>query len=119
MDRLRRFCQALHSGVDLQQVRLEEVTQFATDLNPALIYNFRSHEEFITRGVGVGILHQGTFVSGASSAAVGGGKWEIEIQPHLQFRRRRFARAFPPALILHSLVSESYSLPSDVEHANL
>jgi hypothetical protein len=57
IDQLRRFCQALPSGFELRQVRLEEVTQFATDLNPALIYNFRSHEEFITRGVGVGILH--------------------------------------------------------------
>ena len=83
IDQLRRFCQALPSGFELRQVRLEEVTQFATDLDPALIYNFRSHEEFITRGVGVGILHQGTFVSGASSAAVGG-EMEIEIQTHRQ-----------------------------------
>ena len=74
-------------------MRLEEVAQFATDLDPALIYNFRSHEEFITRGVGIGILHQGRFVSGASSAAVGGGKLEIEIQTHRQFRRRGLARA--------------------------
>jgi GNAT superfamily N-acetyltransferase len=84
-------------------VRLEEVMQFATDLDPALIYNFRSHEEFITRGVGVGILHQGTFVSGASSAAVGGGKFEIEIQTHRQFRRRGLARAVAAALILYCI----------------
>jgi GNAT superfamily N-acetyltransferase len=103
IDQLRRFCQALPSGFELRQVRLEEVTQFATDLDPALIYNFRSHEEFITRGVGLGILHQGTFVSGASSAAVGGGKWEIEIQTHRQFRRRGLARAVAAALILHCL----------------
>jgi GNAT acetyltransferase len=88
---LRRFCQALPIGFELRPVRLEEVTQFATDLDPALIYNFRSHEEFITRGVGVGILHQGMFVSGASSGAVGGGKLEIEIQTHRQFRRRGLA----------------------------
>jgi hypothetical protein len=48
IDKLRRFCQALPSGFELRQVRLEEVTQFATDLDPALVYNFRSHEEFIT-----------------------------------------------------------------------
>src|SRR5262245_61516183 len=58
IDKLRRFCQALPSGFELRQVRLEEVVQFATDLDHALIYNFRSHEEFITRGVGVGILNQ-------------------------------------------------------------
>ncbi len=50
-DKLRRFCRALPSGFVLRRVHLEEVAQFATDLDPALIYNFRSHEEFITRGV--------------------------------------------------------------------
>src|SRR5215831_1800504 len=103
VDQLRRFCQALPGGFELRQVRLEEVAQFATDLAPALIYNFRSHEEFITRGVGMGILHQGRFVSGVSSAAVGGGKFEIEIQTHLQFRRRGLARAVAAALILYCL----------------
>src|SRR5215470_1832755 len=103
IDRLRRFCQALPGGFELRQVRLEEVTQFATDLAPALIYNFRSHEEFITRGVGLGILHQGMFVSGASSAAVGGGKFEIEIRTHRQFRRRGLARAVAAGLILYCL----------------
>jgi GNAT superfamily N-acetyltransferase len=103
VDKLRRFCQALPSGFELRQVRLEEVTQFATDLDPALVYNFRSHEEFMTRGVGLGILHQGTFVCGASSAAVGGGKVEIELQTHPQFRRRGLARAVAAALILYCL----------------
>jgi GNAT superfamily N-acetyltransferase len=102
-DKLRRFCQALPSGFVLRRVHLEEVAQFATDLDPALVYNFRSHEEFMTRGVGLGILHQGTFVSGASSAAVGGGKVEIEIQTHRQFRRRGLARAVAAALILYGL----------------
>ena len=102
IDKLRRFCQ-VPSGFELRQVRLEEVTQFATDLDSALIYNFRSQEEFMTRGVGVGILHQGRFVSGASSAAVGGGKFEIEIQTHRQFRRRGLARATAAALILYCI----------------
>jgi len=103
VDKLRRFCQALPGGFELRQVRPEEVAQFATDLDRVLIYNFRSHEEFITRGVGMGILHQGRFVSGACSAAVGGGKYEIEIQTHREFRRRGLARAVAAALILHGL----------------
>jgi GNAT superfamily N-acetyltransferase len=105
-DTLRRLSRALPSGFVLRRVRLEEVAQFAADLDPALVYNFRSHEEFITRGVGLGILHQGTFVSGASSAAVGGGKLEIEIQTHRQFRRRGLARAVGAALILYCLEHE-------------
>ncbi len=103
VDTLRRLCQVLPSGFEQRQVRLEEVTQFATDLAPALVYNFRSHEEFITRGVGLGILHQGMFVSGASTAAVGGGRLEIEIQTHPLFRRRGLARAVAAALILYCL----------------
>src|SRR5215831_2250391 len=103
VDQLRAFCQALPVGFDLRQVRLKEVTQFATDLGRSLIYNFRSPEEFITRGVGMGILHQGRFVSGVSSAAVAGGKFEIEIQTHPQFRRRGLARAVAAALILYGL----------------
>src|SRR5215469_430977 len=103
LDRLRRFCQALPGGYELRQVRPEEVAQFATDQDRALIYNFRSHEEFITRGVGMGVLHQGRFVSGACSAAIGGGKFEIEIQTHRQFRRRGLARAVEAALIPYGL----------------
>ena len=103
VDRLRRFRQALPGGFELRQVRPQEVAKFAADLDRALIYNFRSHEEFITRGVGMGILHRGRFVSGASSAAVGGGKFEIEIQTQPEFRRRGLARAVAAALILYGL----------------
>lgn len=103
VDKLRQFCQALPNGFELRQVRLEEVAQFAADLDPCLVDNFRSHEEFITQGVGLGILYQGRFVSGASSAGVGGGKLEIEIQTHPQFRRRGLARAVAAALILYCL----------------
>jgi GNAT superfamily N-acetyltransferase len=102
-NKLKGFCQALPSGFELRQVRPEEVAQFATDLDRALIYNFRSPEEFITRGVGMSILHQGRFVSGACSAAVGGGKFEIEIQTHRAFRRRGLGRAVASALILYGL----------------
>ncbi|NJM87328.1 MAG: GNAT family N-acetyltransferase [Hydrococcus sp. RU_2_2] len=68
-----------------------------------MVYNFRSHEDFINRGVALGILHQGRFVSGASTAAVGGGKVEIDIQTHDRFRRRGLARAVAAALILYCL----------------
>jgi RimJ/RimL family protein N-acetyltransferase len=103
VDRLRAFRQAPPGGFELRRVRLEEVAQFATDLGRALIYNFRSREEFITRGVGMGILHQGRFVSGAAAAAVGGGKLEIEIQTRPEFRRRGLARVVASALILYGL----------------
>jgi hypothetical protein len=71
INQLRAFCQALPGGFELRQVRLEELPQFATDLDRALITTFVPPEEFITRAVGMGILHQGRFVSGAAAAAVG------------------------------------------------
>ena len=51
----------------------------------------------------MGILHQGRVVSGACSAAIGGGKFVIEIQTHRQFRRHGLARAVAAALILYGL----------------
>jgi predicted GNAT family acetyltransferase len=42
-------------------------------------------------------------VSGCSSFAIGGGKLEIEIDTHPDFRRRGLAAACAAALILHCL----------------
>ena len=83
-------------------MRPEEVAQFATDLDRALIYNFRSPEEFIARGVG---RHpaSGQVCLRRFLRAVGGGKFEIEIQTHREFRRRGLARAVAAALILYGL----------------
>lgn len=103
VDKLRLFCQELPAGFTLRQVYVDEVEKFASDLAPALVCHFPSPHEFVTRGVGFGILHQGLFVAGASSAAIGGGKLEIEIQTHPQFRRRGYATAVAAALILYCL----------------
>ena len=85
IDKLRRFCQALPSGFELRQVRLEEVTQFATDLDPALIYNFRSHEEFMTRGVGVGILIRAGLSPALPPQRLAGGNWRSRFRPTVSF----------------------------------
>lgn len=103
IDKLRRFCQELPGGFELRSVRVGEVEKFASDLDPALVNNFRSPEEFISRGVGLGLWHQDTFVAGASSAAIGKGKLEIEVQTRPEFRRRGFATAVAAALILYCL----------------
>src|SRR5215469_5249343 len=84
-DRLRGFRQPLPAGFELRQVRPQEVAQFAADLDRALIYNFRSPEEFIARGVGMGILHQGRFVSGASSARSAAGNSRSRFKPTVSF----------------------------------
>ncbi len=102
MNKLRRFISELPSGFELRKVSFEDVTQF-TELSPALIASYASPKDFIDKGVGMGILHEGRFISGASSSPLGGGKLEFEIQTHKQFRRRGFARIVAAALILYCL----------------
>ena len=103
VDKLRRFCQALPSGFALRQVRLAEVMQFATDLDPALVYNFsfprRVHDPRHRPGHPASghVCLRGILRSGWQ------GKLEIEIQTHRQFRRRGLARAVAAALILYCL----------------
>ena len=101
VDTLRRFREALPGEYELRKVQLAEVTKFET-LAP-FAGHFPSHEEFITRGVALGILYEGRFVCGAASDAIGGGKVDIMIQTHRQFRRRGLARAVAAAIMLYCL----------------
>ena len=68
VDKLRCFREALPGEYELRQVKLAEVTKFET-LAP-FAGHFPSYEEFITRGVALGILHEGRFVCGAASGAI-------------------------------------------------
>jgi len=102
IDKLKKFISELPSSFELRRVCLEDVLQFV-ELSPSLIGSYRSPEEFIDKGVGLGIFHEGRFVAGASSSPVGGGKLEFEIQAHPQFRRRGLARVVAAALILYCL----------------
>jgi len=102
-ERLRGFVNSIPAGAELRRVRLEDIPQFTADLDPALVYNFTSHEDFIARGVGFGIRYNGLFVSGASSAAIGGGKLEVEIQTHRSYFRQGWATAAAAALVLYCL----------------
>ena len=85
IDQLRRFCQALPSGFELRQVRLEEVTQFATDLDPALIYNFRSHVELITEGSAWASCIRARLSPALPRQRLAGGNWRSRFRPTLSF----------------------------------
>jgi len=102
VDKLNRFISELPTDFELRRVRLEDAAQFA-ELSPSLISSYASPKEFIKQGVGIGIFHEGKFVSGASSSPIGGRKLEFEIQTHKQFRRRGFARIVAAALILYCI----------------
>ena len=99
---LRRFREALPPGFELVRVQPDQVAAFA-DLEVDLVHNFASHAEFSERGTGFGVQHEGRFVAGCSSFAIGGGTLEIEIDTHPDFRRRGLARILGAAMILWCL----------------
>ncbi len=102
VNKLGGYISELPAGFELRKISLENVAKFA-ELSPALIASYASPEEFVDRGVEIGIHHKGRFVSGASSSPLGGGKLEFEVQTRKYFRRRGFARIVASALILHCL----------------
>ena len=100
--RLRGFIDALPAGFTLKRIGNKDATRFA-ELAASLVYNFASLEEFIERGVGFGIEHEGRFVSGCSSFAISPHSIEFEIQTHPDYWRRGLASATGAALIEHCL----------------
>lgn len=64
---------------------------------------FASWEDYAARGLGVGVLHKGTLVAGASSYSVYRDGIEIEIDTKTEFRRRGLAAACGARLILECL----------------
>jgi GNAT superfamily N-acetyltransferase len=101
-EQLRQLSSALPEGYELARVRPDQVAAFAA-LEVDLVRNFGSHTAFAERGVGFGVLHDGRFVAGCSSFAIGGGRLEIEIDTHPDFRRRGLARAAGAAMVLWCL----------------
>jgi GNAT superfamily N-acetyltransferase len=101
-DRLRGFIDALPPGFELRRIDGANAARFE-ELDDALVYNFDSLEDYVARGVGYGIEHEGRFVSGCSSFAIGSRSLEIEIETHEEYRGRDLATACAAAMILHCL----------------
>ncbi len=101
-DRLRRFREALPGGFTLKRVDAEDAARFA-ELTDSLVYNYPSLEAFAESGVGFGIEHDGCYVSGCASFALGGGSLEFEIQTHPDYRRRGLACSCAAAMIEYCL----------------
>lgn len=102
-DRLHSLTNSLPDGYVLQRVTRPDMERFASDLHPALIYNWPSLDSFAEKGAGFGVKHRGRFASGASTAALGGGKAEFEVQTFPEFWRLGLATAASAALILYCL----------------
>jgi hypothetical protein len=99
---LRDFVDALPDGYSVTKVTQESVERFA-ELADSLVYNFPSLDVYLKRGVGLGVEHEGRFVSGCSSFAISSHSLEFEIQTHADYRRRGLASAAAAAMILHCM----------------
>ncbi len=99
---LRGFKEAVPTGFTLKRIGAEDAERFA-ELEDSLVYNFPSLRDFASRGVGFGVEHEGQFVAGCSSFALGGGCLEFEIDTHPDFRRRGLAAACAAAMIEYCL----------------
>ncbi len=103
--RLRRFRGALPAGFTLKRVSAADAGRFS-ELADSLVYNFPSVEAFASRGVGFGVEHDGRYVSGCSSFAIGSRCLEFEIQTHPDFRVQGLASACAAAMIEYCLEQE-------------
>jgi len=100
--RLRAFGDALPDGMAVRRIGSRDARGFE-ELAESLVYNFDSLDDFVKRGVGFGIEHEGRFISGCSSFAISSHSLEFEIQTHPDYRRRGFATATAAALIEYCL----------------
>lgn len=102
--RLDAFIVALPDGYVLKRIDGESVRRFRS-LEDSLVYNFDTLDDFLARGVGFGVEHEGKFVSGCSSFTISSRSLEFEIQTHPDFRRRGLATAAAAAMIEHCIDS--------------
>ncbi|WP_255551618.1 GNAT family N-acetyltransferase [Sporosarcina sp. E16_8] len=78
------------------------------ELSEDFVSQFESIDDFIKRGVGYAILHEGKVVAVATSFSVYDSGIEIEIATHPEYRRKGLATIVASALILDCLDSGKY-----------
>ncbi len=101
-DRLQAMASAIPDGFEIRRVTPADVHAFAA-FEKDLVANFGTIERYLENGIGFGAWFNGQCVAGCSSFTLAGGKLEIEIDTHRDFRRRGLARAVAATMILHCL----------------
>jgi RimJ/RimL family protein N-acetyltransferase len=101
---LRTQAQNIPDEFIINRVAHEDIAQFA-DFDAAFIHNFAGHSSFLEKGIGFCARHGTQIVAGCSSSMIGGGKLEIEIITHPDFRRRGLATAVAATMIDHCLAN--------------
>lgn len=103
-EKLSRFASALPQDYSMRLIDKEIYTMSAREKWSAdLCGQFPTWEDYAKRGIGVGVLHNGALVAGASSYTIYRGGIEIEIDTNPEYRQQSLATACGAKLILECL----------------
>lgn len=101
---IKSFLNTLPEEYELKKVDLDLANSKSfQELSEDFTSQFESIEDYINKGVGYCILHNGQVVCGASSYSIYDNGIEIEIDTHPNYRRKGLATIAASALILHCL----------------
>ena len=109
INRIRSFLGKLPEGYELK--RIDKVLANYPSLqivSEDFTKQFDSIDDYVNRGIGFCILHEGKIVCGASSYSIYDGGIEIEIDTHTEYRRKGLATVAASALILYCLEHSIY-----------
>lgn len=109
VEKLRRFVSALPEGYELRQIDAELYhrvmqTDWARDLCAA----FQSADDFLTRGLGFVVLHQGELAAGCASYTSYSGGYEIEVDTRAHHRQKGLATVCAARFMLEALARGKY-----------
>jgi len=98
---LAKFIATLPSGFALMQIDKQLAERLSSDIgNEFFFENFHSIADFLGRGVGFCILHEGKIVSAATSMAQSSKAIDIEIETLPDFRQKRLGTVVGAKLVL-------------------
>jgi RimJ/RimL family protein N-acetyltransferase len=102
--RLAAMRASVPQGLVLERITDQTVEAFAR-LDESFVNNFKTAEDFLSRGVGFGIrkAETGEFVAGCSSFVISSRSVEFEIETREDYQRRGLALATGAALIEYCL----------------
>lgn len=102
--KLKEFARALPEEYEIKQIDGELFNRAKQEpWSQDLCFQFLNADDYMKRGIGFVVLHNGKLVCGASSYTIYDGGIEIEIDTKREYRRQGLARACASALILECL----------------
>ncbi|MBD5782246.1 GNAT family N-acetyltransferase [Pelagicoccus sp. NFK12] len=108
-EKLAKYRDSLPSGYELVELNAKLLTDSSfLELSEDFVSQFDDPSDFLNRGIGVCILHQGKPVCGATSYSIYNDGIEIEIATDPAHRRKGLATTAAAALILQCLGNGIY-----------